>query len=65
VALAYFWARAVAAADASAHTGDFRAAKRATATFHYARLLPRAQAHAAAIRSGAATLTAITDAQFG
>jgi 3-(methylsulfanyl)propanoyl-CoA dehydrogenase len=65
VALAYFWARAVAAADASRHDADFRAAKRATARFYFARILPRTLAHAAAMRSGAANLTAMPDAQFG
>ncbi len=65
VALAYFWARAVVAADASAHADDFKQAKRLTARFYYARILPRTQAHLAAIRSGAATLMAMSDAQFG
>ncbi|HEY0180509.1 MAG TPA: acyl-CoA dehydrogenase C-terminal domain-containing protein [Dokdonella sp.] len=65
VALAYFWARGVAAADASTQSAGFRDAKRHTARFYFARLLPRRHAHAAAIRSGAPTLTAIADAQFG
>ncbi len=65
VALAYFWARAVAAAQASAHSADFKQAKRLTARFYYARILPRTQAHLAAIRSGAATLLDMSDAQFG
>jgi len=65
VALAYFWARAVAAADASAQSADFKQAKRLTARFYFARILPRTQAHLAAIRSGAATLMEMSDAQFG
>ncbi|MBZ0221718.1 MAG: acyl-CoA dehydrogenase C-terminal domain-containing protein [Dokdonella sp.] len=65
VALAYFWARAVAAADASTHAQDFKQAKRLTARFYYARILPRTQMHLAAIRSGAATLLEMSDAQFG
>jgi len=62
VALAYFWARAVAAADGRA---ELRDAKRHTARFYYARILPRIHSHAAAIRSGAAVLTDMPDAQFG
>ena len=65
VALAYFWARAVAAADASTHGADFKQAKRLTARFYFARILPRTQTHLAAIRSGAATLMEMSDAQFG
>lgn len=65
IALAYFWARSVAAADASAHGSDFKQAKRLTARFYYARILPRIHTHAASIRSGAATLLEMSDAQFG
>ena len=65
VSLAYFWARAVAAADASAQSTDFKQAKRLTARFYFARILPRTHAHLAAIRSGAATLLEMSDAQFG
>ena len=65
VALAYFWARAVAAADASAQSADFKQAKRLTARFYFARILPRTQTHLAAIRSGAETLMEMSDAQFG
>jgi hypothetical protein len=49
VALAYWWVRAVAAAEASTHPARSKAAKRATARFYFQRILPRAQAHAAAI----------------
>lgn len=65
VALAYFWARSVAAADASTQPPDFRDAKRLTARFYFARILPRIHAHAAAMKSGAATLLKMADAQFG
>ncbi len=65
VALAYFWARSVAAADASKQAQDFRDAKRHTARFYFARILPRIHAHAAAMNSGAATLMDMADAQFG
>ena len=65
VALAYFWTRSVAAADASKQPPDFRAAKRNTARFYFARILPRIHAHAAAMRSGAANLVDMPDLQFG
>jgi alkylation response protein AidB-like acyl-CoA dehydrogenase len=65
VALAYFWARSVAAADASKQTDEFRQAKRHTARFYFARILPRTQAHAAAMRAGADSVLAMSDAQFG
>jgi hypothetical protein len=41
VALAYWWARSVATADASAQSQAFKDAKRETARFYFARLLPR------------------------
>ena len=56
VALAYWWAKAVAAVDAGDHPDAFRTAKRETARFYFARILPRTQAHAAAMRSGAGNL---------
>jgi alkylation response protein AidB-like acyl-CoA dehydrogenase len=65
VALAYWWARSVAAAEASSRDGRFKAAKRETARFYFARLLPRTQAHRAAIESGAAPLMAMPEAAFG
>ena len=64
VALAYWWAKAVAAVDAGDHPEAFRAAKRETARFYFARILPRTQAHAAAMRSGAASLMALDAALF-
>ena len=56
VALAYWWARSVAVADASAQPQDFKQAKRETARFYFARILPRTLMHAAAIESGAGNL---------
>ena len=64
VALAYLWARSVAAADASSRPESFRQAKRHTARFYFERILPRTVAHRAAIRSGAANLMDMPDAQF-
>jgi hypothetical protein len=59
VVLAYWWARSVAASEASSLPADFKAGKRETARFYYARMLPRTLSHAAAIVSGADTLTAL------
>ncbi|MFC3816608.1 acyl-CoA dehydrogenase C-terminal domain-containing protein [Lysobacter sp. GCM10012299] len=56
VVLAYWWARSVAAAEASAQSQAFKDDKRATARFYFARILPRTLAHAAAIESGSAGL---------
>src|SRR5690606_10397460 len=64
VALAYWWARAVATAEAGEHPAGFKAAKRETARFYFARILPRTQAHAAAIRSGAGNLMGLEDGLF-
>ena len=65
VALAFFWARSVAAAEASSHAPEFKQAKRLTAQFYFARILPRTQAHASAIRAGVASLMALPEALFG
>ncbi len=65
VALAYWWARSVAAAEASSQSAAFKAGKRETARFFFARLLPRTSAHAAAIASGAAALMAMPAERFG
>ncbi len=64
VALAYWWAKAVAAANTGAQSNDFKTAKRETARFYFARILPRTLAHAAAIRSGASPLLALDAALF-
>ena len=65
VALAYFWARGVAAANASAQPDDFKQAKLLTARFYFARILPRTQAHAAAMRAGIDSLMSMPDSLFG
>ena len=65
VVLAYWWARSVAAADASDRSQAFKDAKRETARFYFARLLPRTLSHKAAIDSGAAPLMAMPAELFG
>jgi alkylation response protein AidB-like acyl-CoA dehydrogenase len=65
VALAYWWARSVAAADASSRPASFKEAKRDTARFYFARVLPRTTMHAQALASGAESLMAMPDAAFG
>ncbi|WP_149194140.1 acyl-CoA dehydrogenase C-terminal domain-containing protein [Luteimonas suaedae] len=64
VALAYWWARSVAAAQASSQSEAFKDAKLETARFYFARVLPRTLAHKAAIDSGAATLMALDADRF-
>ncbi|RPD88133.1 acyl-CoA dehydrogenase C-terminal domain-containing protein [Luteimonas sp. 100069] len=61
VALAYWWARSVAVAEASARPETFKAGKRETARFYFTRILPRTLGHAAAIASGPASLLSIPD----
>src|SRR3546814_12895777 len=58
MALAYWWARSVAAAETSSQPQAFKDAKRETARFYFTRILPRTLAHKAAIESGAAPLMA-------
>ena len=65
VALAYFWARSVAAAEESAQAIEFKQAKRSTARFYFLRVLPRTLSHAANLRAGADSLLAMPAAQFG
>jgi alkylation response protein AidB-like acyl-CoA dehydrogenase len=65
VALAYWWARAVAATQSSSHTDDFKQAKLETARFYYARILPRTLAHAGSMESGAEPLMAMDATRFG
>jgi alkylation response protein AidB-like acyl-CoA dehydrogenase len=64
VALAYFWARSVAAADASGQTAEFRQAKRLTAGFYFARILPRTHTHASAMRASLGSLMSLPDPLF-
>ncbi len=57
--LAYLWARSVAAANAGNHAEAFKQAKRDTAAFYFARMLPRCRMHKAAIEAGVETLPAL------
>ncbi|WP_449467045.1 acyl-CoA dehydrogenase C-terminal domain-containing protein [Stenotrophomonas humi] len=65
VALAYWWARAVAATQTSGQTDSFKQAKLETARFYYARVLPRTLTHAASMESGADPLMAMDSLRFG
>ncbi|HET6907580.1 MAG TPA: acyl-CoA dehydrogenase C-terminal domain-containing protein [Rhodanobacteraceae bacterium] len=65
VAIAYFWARSVVAAEASSQPEEFKQAKRLTARFYFARILPRTRAHRAAIEAGGESLFAMPDGLFG
>jgi hypothetical protein len=65
VALAYWWARSVAAAEASSQPESFKQAKRETARIYFARILPRTLVHRQAIESGAASLMSLQAAEFG
>jgi hypothetical protein len=65
IALAYAWARSVAAAEASPHPEAFKEAKRLTARFYYDRILPRTRTHLAAMQAGADSVLAMPDALFG
>ncbi len=64
VAIAYFWARSVAAAEHSPQSEDFKQAKRLTARFYFARILPRTRMHRAAIEAGGESLFAMPDGLF-
>ncbi|MFA5684169.1 MAG: acyl-CoA dehydrogenase C-terminal domain-containing protein [Lysobacteraceae bacterium] len=64
VTLAYWWARSVETAERSEPGSAFARAKRETARFYFQRILPRTQAHAAAILSGAGTLMAMPEEAF-
>ncbi|TAL90888.1 MAG: acyl-CoA dehydrogenase [Rhodanobacter sp.] len=59
VTLAYLWARSVLAAQTGQQSAAFRQAKRDTATFYFARILPRTGMHQAAIEAGVASLPAL------
>jgi alkylation response protein AidB-like acyl-CoA dehydrogenase len=64
VALAFWWAKSVAAADRAHRDTAFASAKRDTARFYFQRILPRTLSHGAAIRAGAASLMALPEDQF-
>ncbi|HZY33620.1 MAG TPA: acyl-CoA dehydrogenase C-terminal domain-containing protein [Rhodanobacter sp.] len=59
VTLAYLWARSVAAVEAGNQSAAFKQAKRDTAAFYFARILPRTLMHKAAIEAGVDTLPVI------
>jgi hypothetical protein len=65
VALAWCWAKSVAALADSAQPEEFKEAKRHTARFYFTRILPRIHTHGAAIRAGADTLMGMPESQFG
>ncbi|URL59141.1 acyl-CoA dehydrogenase C-terminal domain-containing protein [Luteibacter flocculans] len=56
VSLAYVWAKSVLAAEGSSLSAERRQAKRDTASFYFARILPRIHMHKAAIEAGVASL---------
>jgi alkylation response protein AidB-like acyl-CoA dehydrogenase len=58
ITLAYFWARAVASLEQSTQPA-FKQAKRDTAAFYFARLLPRTHMHKAAIEAGIESIPVI------
>lgn len=64
VALAYWWARALASAEAGTASDAFKTAKRETARFYFQRILPRTLVHAAAIRAGKDSLLGIPAEAF-
>jgi len=59
VALAYMWARSLAATATGMQSAAFKQAKHDTAKFYFARILPRCLTHQAAIEAGVDTLPAI------
>ncbi|WP_334131405.1 acyl-CoA dehydrogenase C-terminal domain-containing protein [Silanimonas lenta] len=64
LALAYWWAKAVATAEAGDYPAEFKAMKRETARFYFQRLLPRTRLHKAGIEAGAASLMGLDAALF-
>lgn len=64
VALAYWWAKSVAVAEAGDYPADFKTAKRETARFYFQRILPRTRLHKAGIEAGPASLLALDAALF-
>jgi hypothetical protein len=64
VALAFWWAKSVATAEAGNYPAEFKTAKRETARFYFQRLLPRTRLHKAGIEAGPASLLALDAALF-
>ena len=65
VMLAWCWAQRVAAAERSDRGESFKRAQREVAAFYFARILPRADYHAACIEAGPAPLMALADDEVG
>ncbi|MBJ6979625.1 acyl-CoA dehydrogenase C-terminal domain-containing protein [Luteimonas sp. MC1895] len=65
VVLAYWWLRASVAARDASLPAAFKDAKRETARFYFARILPRTLAHAEAMRAGAGPLMDLDADSFG
>ncbi|WP_266159797.1 acyl-CoA dehydrogenase C-terminal domain-containing protein [Dyella silvatica] len=59
IALAYMWARIAAAAESSSQPEAFKQAKRDTARFYFARILPRHTMHLAGVEAGLASLPTV------
>ncbi|MEO5829941.1 MAG: acyl-CoA dehydrogenase C-terminal domain-containing protein, partial [Rhodanobacter sp.] len=59
VTLAYLWARSAVAAETGSQSAAFKQAKRDTAAFYFARILPRTLMHKAAIDAGVQSLPEI------
>ena len=64
VALAFWWAKSVAVAEAGDYADEFKTAKRETARFYFQRILPRTRLHKAGIEAGPASLLALDAALF-
>lgn len=68
IVLAYFWAQAAVVADRQLTNGggdsEFYRAKKITCDFYFRRLMPRTLSLAAAIKSGAAPLMALSEVDF-
>jgi len=68
IVLGYFWANMAKVAQEQLAAGtteeDFYKAKVATAQFYFSRILPRTQAHAAAMLAGPDSVMALTEEQF-
>src|SRR5690606_16904523 len=65
VVLAWCWAQRLAAAERAGVNEAFRRAQRETANFYFAKILPRADYHAACIEAGSSSVMALADDGFG
>jgi len=64
VVLAWCWAQRLAAAERSGVSDAFKRSQRETAHFYFAKILPRADYHAACIQAGASTVSTLADSDF-